>query len=92
MSGARRAQWALAGFLTGTALGLLAWSRQMRHCRQNLFSRSPLKRLAALGYLRGQVGSVELTRLLRDYVHWESRPGLRRRGQRLLRRMELHLS
>lgn len=89
-SGGRQARWIAAGFLVGTAAGLLTWSWQLRNCGRNLFSTSPLRRYAALGYLRGQP-SVETTRLLRDYVAWEQRPALRRRAQRLLRRMELHL-
>ena len=45
---------------------------------------------AALGYLRGQ-RSPRTVRLLRDYVAWEHHPGLRRRGELLLRRMEKSL-
>ena len=84
------AGWAVAGFVVGTAAGVLAWSWQLRNSRQFLFSRSPWRRYAALGYLRGQP-SVETARLLRDYMAWEQEPALRRRAQRLLRRMELHL-
>lgn len=79
--------WALAGALGGAAAGMMFWSRQMRDARRALFSRSPVKRLAALGYVGGQP-SVENARLLRDYCAWESRPALRRRAGVLLRRME----
>jgi hypothetical protein len=75
----------------GLAAGLALWDYEMRASRRHLFSRNPLKRLAALGYL-GATPSVETARLLRDYVNWESRPELRRRGLRLLRRIESALA
>ena len=62
----------------------------MFRARRHLFGDSPLKRLAALGYLSGQP-SIETARLLRDYVNWETRPRLRRRGEKVLRRVELYL-
>jgi hypothetical protein len=58
----------------------------MRRSRRELFSRNPLKRLAALGYLSGRPG-LDTARILTDYVGWERHPALRRRGERLLRRM-----
>ena len=79
--------WGLFGAAVGTLAGMLLWSQQMRDARRALFSRSPVKRLAALGYVGGQP-SVENARLLRDYCAWESRPALRRRAGVLLRRME----
>jgi hypothetical protein len=78
------------GFLGGLAAGLVIWGAQVQRSRRDLFSRSPVKRLAALGYLSGQPG-IETARLLADYVRWEQRPLLRKRGQRLLRRMEAFL-
>ena len=78
------------GFLGGFAAGIVLWAAQLQRSRRDLFSRSPLRRLAALGYLGGQPG-VETARLLADYVKWEARPALRKRGQHLLRRMEAHL-
>ena len=75
------------GFIGGIALGLALWSRQMRHFRRGLFSASPLRRFAALGYLSGHP-SLESTRVLSDYVAWERRPMLRRRGERALKRMK----
>ena len=83
----RQGRFAALGFLGGVALGALVWSVQMRRHRRNLFSARPIQRLAALGYLSGQP-SLETARLLRDYVNWENRSVLRRRGQRVLRRME----
>lgn len=87
----RRAKWdetkaVTAGFFGGLIIGLLVWSAQMQRCRRDLFSRSPVRRLAALGYLGGRP-SVETARLLADYARWERRPALRRRAERLLRRM-----
>lgn len=79
-----------AGFLGGLAAGLVLWSVQMHRSRRDLFSKSPVRRLAALGYLGGHPG-VETTRLLTDYVRWETRPALRRRGVKLLRRMNAFL-
>jgi hypothetical protein len=55
-----------------------------------LFSTQPWRRLAALGYLGGQPG-LETARILADYVRWERHPELRRRGERMLRRMQVHL-
>jgi hypothetical protein len=77
-------------FVGGVATGLLVWSTQVERSRRELFNRSPLRRFAALGFLSGQPGP-ETTRLLADYVNWETRPVLRRRGQHLLRRMEASL-
>jgi hypothetical protein len=87
----RRAKWddtkaVTAGFLGGLIIGLLLWSSEMQRSRRNLFSRSPVRRLAALGYIGGRP-SVETVRLLTEYVSWEPRPALRRRAERLLRRM-----
>lgn len=79
-----------AGFFGGLVIGALVWSTQIRRSRRELFSPNPWRRLAALGYLGGQSG-LETVRLLTDYVRWERHPGLRRRGERLLHRMEVHL-
>ncbi len=37
------------GFLGGVAIGVVVWSRQQHRHRRDLFSRHPLRRLAALG-------------------------------------------
>jgi hypothetical protein len=91
-----RSQWddartVTAGFLGGLIIGLLVWSTQIRRCRRDLFSKSPVRRLAALGYIGGRPG-VDAARLLTEYVSWERRPILRRRAERLLRRMQAHLT
>ncbi|HXY30745.1 MAG TPA: hypothetical protein VEI06_08540 [Gemmatimonadaceae bacterium] len=80
-----------AGLAGGLVAGLIVWSHETHRSRHELFSAQPWRRLAALGYLRGQ-RSVRAARLLRDYVEWERNPSLRRRGQSLLRRMERSLS
>ena len=90
MSAARHARVAAAGFVGGLAVGLVVWSTQVQRSRRELFSRSAVRRYAALGFLAGRP-SAETSRLLRDYVNWETRPALRRRGQQLLRRMHAYL-
>ena len=91
MNGASRAAAAwVAAFAGGLAVGLLGWSRQMHRCQRDLFSASPMRRFAALGWLAGRPGVVS-ARLLVDYLRWERIPVLRRRGEALLRRMELDL-
>jgi hypothetical protein len=75
-----------AGFLGGLVLGAVVWSTQIRRSRRELFSKNPVRRLAALGYLNGQPG-LETARILTDYIGWERDVTRRRRAQRLLRRM-----
>jgi hypothetical protein len=76
-----------AGFFGGVVAGLVLWSLQMARCKRDLFSTSPVKRLAALGYLGGQP-SLESVHLLTEYLGWEKHPLLRRRAERLLQRMK----
>jgi hypothetical protein len=85
-----RARLAGLGFFSGAVLGALVWAAQVHRSRRDLFSTSAVRRLAALGYLRGRPG-VETARLLTDYVKWEARPALKKRGQLLLRHMEAYL-
>ena len=88
---ASRAKTALAAaFVGGVLAGLVVWSVQMTRCRRDLFSRSPIKRYAALGYLGGHPG-VETAQLLGEYVRWESTPLLRKRAEKLLQRMQRRL-
>ena len=84
------AAWLAAGLAGGFAVGLIAWSAQMHRSARHLFSPSPVRRLAALGVI-GARPSIETVRVLRDYIRWEQRPALRRRGEAVLRRVELHL-
>jgi len=89
MSG-QRTRFVAVGFLGGMAAGSLVWSQMQRNFRRNLFSRNPLFRVAALGYLRGKP-TVNTAQLLREYIAWEPRPILRQRGARMLRRLEAAL-
>jgi hypothetical protein len=87
----RGRRWVAAGFAGGLIAGLLAWSFHIERSRRDLFSPSLVRRFAALGYLGGQA-SIETARLLSDYVQWETKPLLKRRAERLLKRMEAYLS
>ena len=87
----RLARLTALGFVSGLATGLLVWSSQLHRSRRELFSRDPWRRYAALGYLGGCAPTAETAQLLSDYVHWERRPLLRRRGDLLLRRMTDYL-
>ncbi|MDP9279832.1 MAG: hypothetical protein M3P00_10475 [Gemmatimonadota bacterium] len=78
------------GFIGGLAAGSVMWSRMQRQYRRNLFSKSPLRRVAALGYLRTRP-TVNTAQLLREYVAWEPRSILRTRGVRMLKRLEATL-
>lgn len=77
----------VAGFLGGAALGTFLWSTLQHNFRRELFSRRPFRRYMALTYLRTR-GDVETTRLLREYVGWESDATLKKRAQRILRGVE----
>ena len=79
-----------AGFLGGVIAGAIVWSAQIHRSRRELFSRRPWRRLAALGYLAGRPG-LDTVQLLTDYVRWEQHGPLRKRGERLLKRMQRHL-
>jgi len=78
------------GFVSGIAAGTLAWRRAQHNARRALFSRSPFRRVAALSYLKGRP-TIETVRLLREYIGWEPRRMLRRRGLRLLKTVETEL-
>jgi hypothetical protein len=84
----RSPRLAAVGFLSGLAAGVLLASQQLRRHKRDLFSPRPYERLVALSALRGAAPSIEALRLLHDYVGWETRPLLRRRGLALLRRLE----
>jgi hypothetical protein len=82
----RRTDAVAAAFLGGLVLGAFVWSTQIHRSRRELFSRSPVRRLAALGHLSAHPG-LDTARILTEYLGWERHLGLRRRGERLLRRM-----
>ncbi len=83
--------WFTAGLVGGLVVGLASWSGAQHACRRDLFSRHPLRRLAALGHLSGQP-TVATVHLLREYIAWESRPMLRGRAVRLLKHVEKALA
>ena len=80
----------LLTFGLGTVVGAVLAHESMGRHRADLFSRRPLRRLSALGYLSGHA-SVEAVRLLHDYLAWEPHPLLRRRADAMVRRMERNL-
>ncbi len=84
----------LGALLGAAVLGVvgvyLARDQMARHQRE-LFSPQPLRRLAALGYLKGQP-AVDNVLLLRDYLAWEERPLLRKRAAGILAAMESDLA
>ena len=86
----RRRRMLTAGFFGGVVAGLVVWSMQMTRSRRDLFSTNPVRRYAALGYLGGHPG-LETAQLLTEYVRWETKPLLRRRAERLLKRMKQYL-
>lgn len=91
MISTRNSQLAGLGFVAGLACGALAWSHLQRQHRRDLFSRHPLRRFAALSYLRTR-RSMGTVRLLREYIAWERTPALRERGVSLMRSMESTLA
>lgn len=84
----------LGALLGAAVLGVvgvyLARDQMARHQRE-LFSPQPLRRLAALGYLKSQP-AVDNVLLLRDYLAWEERPLLRKRAAGILAAMESDLA
>ncbi len=81
---------AVLGAAAVGALGVWVARDQMSRHRRNLFSPHPLRRLAALGYLRSHP-DVDNVLLLRDYLAWEERPLLRKRASSILESMEEEL-
>lgn len=85
-----RARYLAVGFVGGVAAGSFVWNRLQHNCRRELFNRSALRRVAALGYLRARP-SVNTARILKEYIAWEPRPILRQRGARILKTLETTL-
>ena len=77
----------VVGLLAGSAAGYLWWAKEQDRQRHSLYSRKPMRRLAALGWLGSQPPGESIL-LLREYVGWEQNPVLQRRGRRLLARFE----
>ncbi|HEX7024278.1 MAG TPA: hypothetical protein VF187_05635 [Gemmatimonadales bacterium] len=89
MTAPRMAAVALAT-VAGVLGGLVLARRYLGAHRAALFSPSVRRRHAALGFIAGHPAPAHL-RLLHDYLAWERRPALRRRGRRVMRDMELAL-
>lgn len=87
---AARTKLVAVGFVGGVAAGTLLWSRMQRSHRRDLFSPRPLRRVAALGYLRARP-TIGTAQLLREYIAWERSPILRQRGANVLKRVEAAL-
>lgn len=76
----------LAAAAAGALAALIIRGQISRHQR-DLFSPRAFKRLAALGHISREAASVDLIRLLRDFISWEPRKMLRERAQVILDRM-----
>jgi hypothetical protein len=85
-----RARLLVGGALAGLVVGWGVAQRRLDRHRAELFSPVEGRRADALAYLAGE-RSLEAARVLRDYLAWESDPGLRRRAGVLLRRLEVSL-
>jgi hypothetical protein len=83
--------YGLLGLAAIGGAGVLLARDQMARHHSELFSPHPLRRLAALGYLRAHP-DVDNFLLLRDYLAWEERPMLRRRATVILAGMEEYLA
>ncbi len=88
---ARVAALSLMGLAALSGLGVLLARDQMARNQSELFCPPPLRRLAALGYLRAHP-DVDNVLLLRDYLAWEDRPMLRKRAAAVLAAMEEELA
>lgn len=84
---AKYAGLAALGAAAVGALGVWLARDQMARHRRDLFSPHPLRRLAALGYVRTEP-SVDNVLLLRDYLAWEDQPLLQKRASTVLEEME----
>lgn len=82
---------ALLGAAAAAALGTLVARDQMERHKRDLFSSHPLRRLAALGYLRSHP-DIDNVLLLRDFLAWEDRPLIRKRAASILESMEEELA
>ncbi|MEM7415778.1 MAG: hypothetical protein AAF389_09805 [Gemmatimonadota bacterium] len=76
----------LAAAAAGAVAAMIIRGQISRHQR-DLFSPRAFKRLAALGHISREPASVDLIRLLRDFIAWEPRKMLRERAQAIVDRM-----
>jgi len=76
----------LAAAAAGAIAAMIIRGQISRH-RRDLFSPRAFKRLAALGHISREPASVDLIRLLLDFITWEPRQMLRERAQVIVDRM-----
>ena len=76
----------LAAAAAGAIAAMIIRGQITRHQR-DLFSPRALKRLAALRHIGREQASVDLIRLLMDFITWEPKQMLRDRAQAILDRM-----
>jgi hypothetical protein len=76
----------LAAAAAGAVAAVIIRGQIVRHQR-DLFSPRSFKRLAALSHISRERASVDLIRLLRDFIAWEPRKILRQRARSILDRM-----
>lgn len=75
-----------AAAAAGAVVAVIIQGQISRHQR-DLFSPRAFRRLAALGHISREPASVDLIRLLRDFIAWEPRKMLRERAQAIVDRM-----
>ena len=76
----------LAAAAAGAIAALIIRGQITRHQR-DLVSPRALRRLAALGHISREPASVDLIRLLLDFIDWEPKQMLRERAQVIVNRM-----
>ena len=95
MSTSNRTRLVALGFFGGFAAGphrdTTPPGGEQHARKRDLFSTRPMRRYAALSYLRGQ-RTPDTARLLQDYIRWEQRADFKRRARRLLDRVERQLA
>ncbi len=69
------------------ALAAIIIRGQISRHQRDLFSPRAFRRLAALGHIGSEPASVDLIRLLRDFIAWEPRKMLRERAEAIVQRM-----
>ena len=80
----------LAAAAAGAIAALIIRDQITRHQR-DLFNPRALRRLAALGHVSKEPASVDMIRLLRDFVAWEPRKMLRERAAAIVEREVAHV-
>ena len=76
----------LAAAAAGALAAMIVRGQLSRHQR-DLFSPRAFKRLAALTHISREPASIDLIRLLQDFITWEPRKMLRERAESIVDRM-----